>query len=679
MNKQRWSFSIVVLFLWCNAFPAWTEELGSHELLKKHYLSQFIEKNQGDTEYEPRSLDIDPDELKRYPLNERMTPLKTRTILLHYLCPECSGGKPRGKVLPLFYHTDVWRDIQVFQVPGKAHLYDAAFPGTTVMGEVYGAYTLVAGASRNLTLLETRQELIRQIQQRSLAEQFRESLKQMEENLNHGLAIFDRQHPFNTLSKANIFIEEEVVKEWMKNSEFSSAVSYLGGDAEVLGMNFKARFIHQNLDGSHADRMVKMSYLTAMMSTVVGPLEYWLSSGARSLELSPWQGCRDCVSNSLKLITKLGGYSQYIFFPLSIGQSIHQIYHDQRMYKNTRDVLIDELVSLKPFLNTLFSFSDIRNLPLINFNLNDNEKRILNVVLSKIEYLETVEDDYFLGSVSKAASALRWLRLLRSTIIRYLVNVSKLDFYISVAEGTRNTSLWSFVDYDENHWRQIEPTPKIAAKKLWNPLLPPEKAISSDLMLGGDHPANIVLTGANASGKSTFLRGLGINTIFLAQTLGVAAAKKFEFRPYTHFNSLMEKRDKNGRSSYETEVDNVLRVWEVNRKLTSHDHSMVLADELFRTTNAKEGASASKLLIRKLGNLPHLSLLVSTHFKSLNTMAVKYPERFANKHMSVEIDDETREITRMHYRLKDGISPSSNAIQMFDKKMRSQYPALYQD
>ena len=296
-------------------------------------------------------------------------------------------------------------------------------------------------------------------------------------------------------------------------------------------------------------------------------------------------------------------------------------------------------------------------------------------MLHKINNLNTGNSHFFQGDLAAVASTLRWLMLIRETIVRYLANIATLDFYLAVAEAISDSDSWSFASYEKKNM----PRPKLSARKLWNPLLSPDRAITSDVVVGGNKPASMVLTGVNASGKSTLLRGVGINVIFMAQTLGVVAAREFKLRPFTHFDSLMEKRDHYGRSSYETEVDAVARVWSAISQLSKGHRSLVLADELFRTTNPAEGVAASKVLVRNLGSLPHVSLLVSTHFTDMKQLAVESPELFANKHMSVEVDDETNKITKMYYRLADGPSTSRNAIQLFEQKIRDKYPELYQD
>ena len=675
MNKKlEWTCLYAVAFLSLfNVALLGASELNPREILKKHYLSKFIE-NSKDTDA-MQLVDEEEDTIRPYPLIERMTPLKTRTILLHFLCPECSGKTHLRNNFPINYHSDVWLDTQVFQVAGKKHIYDAAFPGATLLGEVYGAYMLVKGGTQDLKLLKLRQKLIRQIQLRGVAGEFRERLTSVEQWLARGTAIFDRKHPFNMVSKGGIFSDEKDVGDFMGSGVPGSLLEhYTGVSKQERTVQANEQALANNLRGEYAWQMVQAPYLLGLITVAVAFVDYKFTGRARALTLLPWQGFGNCIVNSLKSLTMLGGFAPYVVLPAALFHSAREMYMSHWNLKNVKEVLTQELLDIEPFLDALFSFRDIVNLPLVDFHLTESERVTIDMMLKRIKNLDRGESHFFQRSLPEVAGALRQLLLLRESIIRYLINIARLDFYISVAEVTQDTRLWSFAEFIDDE--QVKLKPWLAARKLWNPALSPDKAVPSDVAFGGKRPASIVLTGANASGKSTFIRGVGINTIFMAQTLGVAAAERFKIRPFSHFHSLMEKRDRHGRSSYETEVDAVVRVWDINSKLSTGHRSLILADELFRTTNPKEGSGASEVMSKKLGYLPHVSLLVSTHFSNMRQLAVEHPERFANKHMSVETDDQTGEIISMHYQLMDGPSPSTNAISLFKQKFTEQFSDL---
>lgn len=659
MNKQSWRVWIISgSLLILHSLNALASGIDPHDILKKHYLSKFIDTTPDDTDNQQASSSTG-EELTPYALNDRMTPLRTRSLLLNYICPECTGKKNPQNKKPVNVHSDIWLDSQVFQTEGKAHIYEAAFPGMSLMGEVYGAYHLVTGATQDLQTLKSRQRLIREMQTEQWADQFRTPIKEVNQHLTQGLAIFDRKHPFNNYPKHLFFLDETLLD---KVDLFPPPFSE----------NLKKNHVQSSLSGSYAKQMAYLPFVSAFVLAVSIPANLKLMQKTRNWELFPWQGYKNFLHNSLIIPLKIGAYAPSWAALTGLIFSGNLLYEQYHALKNAVEVLSHELIAIKPFLEALYSFHTIKKSPFFNFTLSEDEASLFTEVVENISQLDSNPGHFYHPQVQKVASSLRRLLLIRGTIIKYLTNIAKLDFYINTAEGTRNPDLWSFVEYEEKGNK-----PELMAQRLWNPILPAEKAVPSDACIGGRKVANIVLTGANASGKSTFLRSLGINAIFMAQTLGVAAAGKFRLTPFTHFASLMEKRDSNGRSSYETEVDAVVEAWAINSKLSENHKSLILADELFRTTNHAEGTAASKLLVRNFGSLPQVSLIVSTHFKKMTELADEYPERFSNKHMSVEIDD-NHQITKMNYQLTDGPSPSANAIQLFDQNFRKNYPELFQ-
>ena len=360
-NKQGNGSYLLIPLLLCMASPVQAYELNVHKLLEQHYLAKFIEKTE--REEDDRPWKTTAEDLQRYRLSERMTALRTRTILLHYLCPECAGKKSKKSkhsTLPLSYHSDVWLDTQVFQTPGKAHIYDAAFPGMTVLGEVYGAYLLVAGATRDIAILDQRQSIIRKIQKsrRGLAVWLRDSLKDMERLLPSGLAIFDRNHPFNSLSKVELFTDEIQTGEWINDIFLENVVeSYLGENKETYSKQFNQGMLANNLDGAHASAIAYLPYISAALLLTTGGLNYRFSRGTRSLTMLPWQGCANYLVNGLKSIVGLGGYSQTVVPVVVLLHLMLTTYREHWELKNIKEVLTDELIAIRPFLEKLFHSS----------------------------------------------------------------------------------------------------------------------------------------------------------------------------------------------------------------------------------------------------------------------------------------------------------------------------------
>ncbi len=104
----------------------------------------------------------------------------------------------------------------------------------------------------------------------------------------------------------------------------------------------------------------------------------------------------------------------------------------------------------------------------------------------------------------------------------------------------------------------------------------------------------ILLTGSNASGKSTFLRTIAINAI-LAQTIHTCCAKEYASGFY-HIRSAMSLRDSlaNGESYFVVEIETMREILEESKRYPI----MCFVDEILRGTNTIERIAAATEILR---------------------------------------------------------------------------------
>ena len=174
-------------------------------------------------------------------------------------------------------------------------------------------------------------------------------------------------------------------------------------------------------------------------------------------------------------------------------------------------------------------------------------------------------------------------------------------------------------------------------------------------------PYGLLLTGANMSGKSTFLRTLGVNVV-LAQTIHTCLASTYR-APVLAVRSLMGHADdlNAGRSYYLSEVQGAVDLVRASETGTPH---LFLLDELFRGTNAAERIAASAAVLEHLVEatpqaVRHL-VLAATHDSELNDLleASYSPFHFGDRFgpSGLEFD----------YRLAPGPATSRNAIRLLE-------------
>ena len=163
-----------------------------------------------------------------------------------------------------------------------------------------------------------------------------------------------------------------------------------------------------------------------------------------------------------------------------------------------------------------------------------------------------------------------------------------------------------------------------------------------------------LVTGSNASGKSTYLKTIVINTL-LAHTLGLCLAKKWTSKPLFPITS-MALRDSiiNGESYFIAEIKSLKRIFSrVNSEITC----LCVIDEVLRGTNTVERIAASSQLLYELAH-KNTCIFAATHDIELTYIL---SDVFENKHFDEVISDDD---IKFDYIIKDGRAKSRNAIKL---------------
>lgn len=198
----------------------------------------------------------------------------------------------------------------------------------------------------------------------------------------------------------------------------------------------------------------------------------------------------------------------------------------------------------------------------------------------------------------------------------------------------------------------------LAGDGLAHPLIPPARRVGADFSLE-DAQRLWLITGSNMSGKSTFLRSLGLN-LTLAMIGAPALAKRFRFRPRTLVSSMNVRDDlAESVSLFYAEVRRIKLLQEYSRR--NAPPAFVLIDEMLRGTNARERFIAAR------GVLAHLQQsaaagLIATHDMELLEYALSAPG-FACYHFQETIADGRMSFD---YRLRPGPVESSNALRILE-------------
>lgn len=145
----------------------------------------------------------------------------------------------------------------------------------------------------------------------------------------------------------------------------------------------------------------------------------------------------------------------------------------------------------------------------------------------------------------------------------------------------------------------------IHAKQCGHPLINEQEVVHNDFAIQGTS----IITGSNMSGKSTFMRCVGLNVI-LANAGCRVCAENFTL-PYMQVISSMRLKDElsAGISSFYAEVLRIKQIMELSKKQIP---VLILIDEIFKGTNSIDRIAGAKEVIYKL-DYPWIISLITTH------------------------------------------------------------------
>ena len=213
-------------------------------------------------------------------------------------------------------------------------------------------------------------------------------------------------------------------------------------------------------------------------------------------------------------------------------------------------------------------------------------------------------------------------------------------------------AVWIFRESLEKGWC----CPELAEKGLileegYHPLLeqPVKNSISAE--------RGVLLTGSNASGKSTFLKMVAINAI-LAQTIHTCAADRYS-APFYRILSSMALRDDlaGGESYYIVEIKALKRI--LDAAADRDEPVLCFVDEVLRGTNTVERIAASTQILRYLGSSGALCF-AATHDIELTELL---QDVFDNYHFEEDLREGD---INFSYRLHTGRASTRNAIRLLE-------------
>ena len=206
--------------------------------------------------------------------------------------------------------------------------------------------------------------------------------------------------------------------------------------------------------------------------------------------------------------------------------------------------------------------------------------------------------------------------------------------------------------------------PTINMKDIWHPYL--DKEISNNVVKNTvNMNKNLLITGPNAAGKSTFIKSVIIN-IILAQTICVNSCSYFEMVPFHLIETFLNIPDVKGTSSlFEAEM---LRSKDYIEKITNLEEdkfSFIVLDEIFSSTNYIEGFSGAYAILKKLASFKNALFIVTTHYTDLELLEKDTKGKIKNYKFEITYNEKNDII--FNYIIKEGVSRQYIALDLLEK------------
>ncbi|ATL46266.1 hypothetical protein COR50_03260 [Chitinophaga caeni] len=194
----------------------------------------------------------------------------------------------------------------------------------------------------------------------------------------------------------------------------------------------------------------------------------------------------------------------------------------------------------------------------------------------------------------------------------------------------------------------------IKGTAIGHPLIAAEKCIKNDFEIG-QHNLFHIITGSNMSGKSTFLRSVGVNYLLAMMGAPVCAAR-FECKPSRIMTSMRIKDSiANNTSYFQAEL---LRLQKIIRVLQAGESIFIILDEILKGTNSEDKLTGSRELVQHFLAYKCIGM-IATHDLELGHLEEKLPGKVSNYCFESSILDGERLV--FDYKMRAGIATNKNA------------------
>ena len=244
---------------------------------------------------------------------------------------------------------------------------------------------------------------------------------------------------------------------------------------------------------------------------------------------------------------------------------------------------------------------------------------------------------------------LQWKQTYGTRVAQWLETVASTEVLCSFANFAYNNPHFVYPTFNNQY--------RISFEDVGHPLIAENERITNNITLDEAH--FVILTGSNMSGKSTFLRTLGVNML-LAQVGLPVCAREAAIHPLPLLVSMrLSDSLSDGKSYFFAEINRIEQIMTALKR----ERCMVLLDEILRGTNSEDKQYGTIKIIERLLSLKAIGI-VATHDIEVCKTAERYPQQLQNKCFESYIHE--GELS-FDYKLREGICQNKNATFLMEK------------
>jgi len=332
------------------------------------------------------------------------------------------------------------------------------------------------------------------------------------------------------------------------------------------------------------------------------------------------------------------------------------------------EIIFDEYLKLSKILN-LISKTDFKNSPVLKKHLQmfhdeaENPVHIskkINRLITLLSFRENSIFRFLINSILPydiylSIQLSKQKEILKKYLPQWLDNLYEFEALNSLAEFGYINPNYSFPRIIDNETESKAHV--FTSKELSHPLIPIESRIANDFSLEKQNEI-IIITGSNMSGKSTFLKTIGLN-LCLALAGAPVSAEKLETSVFRIFTCIKITDDLNeGLSYFYAEVKRLKGIYDAICD-SSAPPLFFLIDEIFKGTNNRERLIGSTEYIKSLIGKNGCGM-ISTHDLELVNLGKEF-DIITNMHFKEHIIENKMVFD---YKINAGPCPTSNALRI---------------